>query len=93
MALGMCRLGLVLKNNLIDTEVNEGSASMHHLLRECKTNRAIKVDSVHLVNQYLFYRSFQCCLIIFAVGIILNVTLYTFFSFFSNFLLPLSVSE
>lgn len=30
---GMCGLGLVLKNNSIDTKVNDGSANMNHLLR------------------------------------------------------------
>lgn len=42
--MGMCGLGLVLKNHLIDTKVNDGSANMNHLLRGCKKNRAIKLS-------------------------------------------------
>lgn len=74
--MGMCGLGLVLKNNLIDTKVNDGSANMNHLPRGCKKNRAIKLSRVHLANQYLFYRNFHYHLITFAGRVIVNVTLY-----------------
>lgn len=91
--MGMCGLGLVLKNNLIDTKVNDSSANMNHLLRECMKNRAIKLSRVHLANQYLFYRNSHYCLITFAGRVIVNVTLYSIFRLFSNSLSPLPVSE
>lgn len=48
--MGMCGLGLVLKNNFIDTKVNDGSANINHLLRECMKNRATKLSRVHLLT-------------------------------------------
>lgn len=72
----MCRLGLVLKNNLVDTKMNEGPASMKYLLRECKKNRAMKLSRALLANRYLSYGDFHCCFILLVARIITFDSIY-----------------